>query len=160
MKLTKETVLQELTAEIKKRLGSSVRDRLIVGKLLEPISADSLWKDGEYKSFEHYCYDNFGLGKSSAFNYISVYKQFGEYILSNGIEPVSHKRLLRLLPYANAENAEELAQESALLSEPDFENQMKSRQNKEVSDDHEHIMEFSHEVYQCKRCDFKQKIKK
>lgn len=157
--LQKQAQLDELTSEIRKYLGNSVKDRLRVGYLLEPISSQSLWKSGDYKSFEDYTYKNFALSKSSAYNYIQISKVFGEYILSNELEVASHKRLLRLLPFVSEENKEELVHEAVELSETDFENQIRERKGTQPTDTCTHLMEDYATLQKCQNCPFITKIK-
>ena len=75
----KATKLQEKVALIRHYLKSNINNTLAIGKELTEISEQKLYKD-DYNSFEDFVKDTFNISRQYAYNFIKLYKKYGNNV--------------------------------------------------------------------------------
>ena len=73
------TKLDEKTALIKHYLKSNISSTLAIGKELTEISEQKLYKQ-DFDSFDDFVKDTFNISRQYAYNFIKIYKKYGNNV--------------------------------------------------------------------------------
>jgi len=105
----KGELVYKLVEEIKQANVSILKGILIKGRNLDKIEKEELWQYyGEHlKNFDPDFLNELRCSTATAYNYIRIWRKFGEYLLSNELLQIDPTRLIKLLPVAKEENMEE-----------------------------------------------------
>jgi hypothetical protein len=153
---TKLDTLNKQIVQAKRHLAVGICQ---IGKALKEIQDGNLYLLADCKTLAEYASKEHGLGRSMTYNAIGVYERWGEAILTDtNLQAIEPTRLIKLLPHATKENAEELLHEAAML--PDlrgFENQLRVLKGRVPTDNHEH--QWRTECYEvCEICGLRRKV--
>ena len=141
--------------------GKCLEGALIIGKALLAIKEGNLYLSVGAKTFEHYAEQTHGISRSSAYNYIGVYKYFGPLLLADpSLQAVDPSRLIRLLPLIDETNKEDLLHMAASVpDEKGFSNNIRNRKGKVATDECDHPDGFDPVGYEvCRHCNLKRKV--
>ena len=115
MQLT-TTKLQEKVALIKHYLKSNINNTLAIGKELTEITEQKLYKD-DYASFEDFLKDTFNITRQYAYNYIKIYKKYGNNVKLFDTYKDLGMRLLIISLYVPEDRLEEALETAQVLKQ-------------------------------------------
>ena len=139
----------KLINEIKNAQHQTVKGFLILGKNLDIIQKEKLWRDyGSHLENFGMFIKELGFKHATAFNYIRIWRTFGAY--KNLYELPDYYRLVKLLPVVNEENKEEWLGKAKMLTANDFNDEIQIAKGKISQEDCSH--EEKEMYYNCKLC--------
>jgi hypothetical protein len=157
MQVVKSNMLSEQEAAISDCKKRSVLGFLGIGKALSIINKNDLWRFSDScTSFSSYVENVQHIRKSWAYSLCSVYEKFAPILLAHeDLKTVEVTRLVRLLPFIEDDNLEELAHMAATVPAKDFDANIRNRKGKTAPDQCEiHDWRI---IKQCKICGLKVK---
>jgi hypothetical protein len=128
---------------------------LLQGKALVNINVGNCWLEVGCKSFEHYCREVLGIGKSTAHNKMQMFETLNDYYEKHPeLKDTAPTRIVRLLPHLTEENRDELlAMAHDVPSAKDFENNISNLNGKPGTDEcTDHVWVI---IKRCKICGLK-----
>jgi hypothetical protein len=145
--------LDEYEKQIQTGKSKTILGALQVGRALMGIRDGNLWVISGAKSFEKYASAAHGFSKSTIYNLIGVYREYGPQLLSEpSLQSVEPTRLYRLLPFTTPENKEELVNMAAHCpSVESFENNIRTLRGEVGTDECEHNFQPVN-FLQCDKC--------
>jgi hypothetical protein len=155
MQVVKSGMLIEQEEEILNCKKRSVLGFLGIGKALSIINKNDLWRFSDScTSFSSYVENVQKIKKSWAYSLVTVYERFSPILLAHeDLKTVEVTRLVRLLPFVQEDNIEELAHSAALLPAKAFDDQVRQLSGKTPQDtceEHDWVI-----IKRCKICGLK-----
>jgi len=157
--IKKAEIITELVNQLTEARKNIALNFLLIGKILHQIKKEKLYASyaSHIQSFLDFLKE-VKIKRSTAYHCMAVYKEFGQYLLSNP-QDIPFRRLIKLLPVAK-ENKEEWLLKAKELPEKAFEDEIREAQGKLPSDKCDHPEDQRMYFYQCKLCKKWVKIKK
>ena len=134
---------------------------LQIGKALLAINEGNLWAGSGAKNFESYVSQAHGFSRSTAYNLMSIYFEFGQQLLADpSLQTIDTTRLIRLLPFTENHDKETLLHSAAQI--PDtagWENNLRNMRGKVGTDECCHPEGFKPVGYEvCPICNQRRKV--
>jgi len=144
-----------LVNEIQKAKSETVRNFLIIGRNLDLIQKEKIWQYyGEHlKRFDDFLKE-IGIGRSTAYNCIAIWREFGGLLMSKRLD-IEYFRLVKLLPVVKNKSEEE--KESWLLKAENltvegFNDEIREAKGFLATDNCPHPEEERIYFYRCRKC--------
>ncbi|MGQ9570178.1 MAG: hypothetical protein ACUVWN_04575 [bacterium] len=142
--------LQKLISEVRALQGSSIMVVFEIGKRWKLIHDEKLWKALDYvHTFREFCEKEAQASHATVYNMIGIYEKFGHLVKKRPIN-CDITRLIRALPFATPENAEEWVIRAENLTKEDYEDFLREARGKIPKDKCQH--EVTELWSRCKEC--------
>jgi hypothetical protein len=158
MQVVKPNMLLDAEKEIEDCKKRSVLGFLGIGKALSIINKNDLWRFSDScTSFSSYVENVQHIRKSWAYALCSVYEKFAPILLAHeDLKTVEVTRLVRLLPFIQEDNIEELTHTAANVPAKAFDDTIRNLQGRKGTDECDHEFEEIR-FQQCTKCKLKVK---
>lgn len=133
----KGELVHKLVQEMKQADINILRGILIKGRNLDRIEKEELWQYyGEHlRNFDPDFLNELRYSTATAYNYIRIWRKFGEYLLSKELLQIDPTRLIKLLPVAKEGNIEEWITRAQEDPKQQFEDAIREAKGKIPSDE-------------------------
>lgn len=145
--MTKQPQVNTIIQEVIKIKENIVGNSLLLGKVLSDVLDNKSYVSDYIKTFDDFLIE-VKIGRSTAYNYIGIFKTFGSF-MSDKLD-IDYTRLVKLLPIvknADDDEKEEWIHKASELNSNDFDDEIREARGKIPRDTCEH-----HNTEDWKRC--------